>query len=128
MKYIFCIPLKKVNILYIFQIRIQCKKSLTLAPPSPPPPKNYFKFGFIVKKITNSIPLPPKIILVKKKSLTLATPPPPKGAPVSQWIKRWPTDLADRVRSSLEVKSSQPETEFHCTQPFIIIRTSSCYD
>ena len=30
------------------------------------------------------------------------------GAPVAQWIKRWPTDLADRVRSSLEVKSSQP--------------------
>ena len=31
-----------------------------------------------------------------------------KGAPVTQWAKRWPTDLADRVRSSLEVKSSQP--------------------
>ena len=30
------------------------------------------------------------------------------GAPVAQWVKRWPTDLADRVRSSLEVKSSQP--------------------
>ena len=30
------------------------------------------------------------------------------GAPVSQWAKRWPTDLADRVRSSLEVKSSHP--------------------
>ena len=29
-------------------------------------------------------------------------------APVAQWVKRWPTDLADRVRSSLEVKSSQP--------------------
>ena len=26
-------------------------------------------------------------------------------APVAQWVKRWPTDLADRVRSSLEVKS-----------------------
>ena len=24
------------------------------------------------------------------------------GAPVAQWVKRWPTDLADRVRSSLE--------------------------
>ena len=23
------------------------------------------------------------------------------GAPVAQWIKRWPTDLAGRVRSSL---------------------------
>ena len=23
--------------------------------------------------------------------------------PVAQWVKRWPTDLADRVRSSLEV-------------------------
>ena len=30
------------------------------------------------------------------------------GAPVAQWVKRWPTDLADRVRSSHEVKSSQP--------------------
>ena len=30
------------------------------------------------------------------------------GVPVAQWVKRWPTDLADRVRSSLEVKSSQP--------------------
>ena len=30
------------------------------------------------------------------------------GAPVAQWVKHWPTDLADRVRSSLEVKSSQP--------------------
>ena len=48
-----------------------------------------------------------------------------KGAPVAQWVKRWPTDIADRVRSSLEMKSSQPLTEFHCTQPFIIIQTSS---
>ena len=31
-----------------------------------------------------------------------------EGAPVAQWVKRWPNDLADRVRSSLEVKSSQP--------------------
>ena len=31
------------------------------------------------------------------------------GAPVAQWVKRWPADLADRVRSSLEVKSSQPK-------------------
>ena len=29
-------------------------------------------------------------------------------APVAQWVKRWPTDLADRVRFSLEMKSSQP--------------------
>ena len=28
------------------------------------------------------------------------------GAPVAQWVKRWPTDLADR--STLELKSSQP--------------------
>ena len=74
----FCIPLKKVNILYIYQIRIQCKKSLTLAPPPPPPPppppKNYFKFGFIVKNSLTpspSTPPPPpafpqEIILVKK--------------------------------------------------------------
>ena len=31
-----------------------------------------------------------------------------EGAPVAQWVKRWPTDLADRDRSSLEVKSSHP--------------------
>ena len=30
------------------------------------------------------------------------------GAPVAQWVKRWSTDLADRVRSPLEAKSSQP--------------------
>ena len=47
------------------------------------------------------------------------------GAPVAQLVKRLPTDLADQVRSLLEVKSSQPQTEFHCTQPFIIIQTSS---
>ena len=27
---------------------------------------------------------------------------------VAQWVKRWPTDLADRVRSPLDAKSSQP--------------------
>ena len=31
-----------------------------------------------------------------------------QGAPVAQWVKRWPTDLADRVRSPLEAKSSLP--------------------
>ena len=30
----------------------------------------------------------------------------PAGAPVAQWVKRWPTNLADRVRSSLGAKSS----------------------
>ena len=30
------------------------------------------------------------------------------GAPVAQWVKRWPTDLVDRVRSPLEAKSSEP--------------------
>ena len=30
------------------------------------------------------------------------------GALVAKWVKRWPTDLADRLRFSLEVKSSQP--------------------
>ena len=30
------------------------------------------------------------------------------GALVAQWVKRWPTDLADRVQSLLEVKSSHP--------------------
>ena len=32
----------------------------------------------------------------------------PLGAAVAQWVKRWPTDLADRVQSPLEAKSSQP--------------------
>ena len=31
-----------------------------------------------------------------------------QGAPVAQWVKRWPTDLADQVQSPLEVKSSEP--------------------
>ena len=35
------------------------------------------------------------------------------GAPVAQWVKRWPTDLADIVRSSLEVKSSQRSSTAH---------------
>ena len=30
------------------------------------------------------------------------------GAPEAQWVKRWPTDLAVRVRSLLKTKSSQP--------------------
>ena len=30
------------------------------------------------------------------------------GAPLAQWLKRRPADPADRVRSSLEVKFSQP--------------------
>ena len=30
------------------------------------------------------------------------------GAPVAKRVKHCPTDLVDRVRSSLEVKSSQP--------------------
>ena len=31
-----------------------------------------------------------------------------EGAPVAQWVKRWPIDQEDRVRSPLEAKSSQP--------------------
>ena len=30
------------------------------------------------------------------------------GDPDAQWVKLWPTDLADRVRSSLLASSSQP--------------------
>ena len=30
------------------------------------------------------------------------------GAAVAQFVKCWPTDLVDRVRSLLETKSSQP--------------------
>ena len=31
----------------------------------------------------------------------------PDGAPVAQWVKHWPTDIADQIRSLIEVKSSQ---------------------
>ena len=31
-----------------------------------------------------------------------------QGAPVAQWVKHWPTDPADQIRSSPEAKSSQP--------------------
>ena len=34
------------------------------------------------------------------------------GAPVAQWVKRWSTDLAGRVRSSLEAKSSHRKRSF----------------
>ena len=34
------------------------------------------------------------------------------GAPVAQWVKRWPIDLADRVRSSPEVKSFNRKRSF----------------
>ena len=30
------------------------------------------------------------------------------GALVAQWVKPWPTDLADRVQTPLKAKSSQP--------------------
>ena len=36
------------------------------------------------------------------------------GSPVAQWVKRWPTDLADRVRSLFHAKSSKAQTEHHC--------------
>ena len=38
---------------------------------------------------------------------------------MAQCVKRWSTDLADRVRFPLEAKYSQPYKEFHCPQPFI---------
>ena len=28
--------------------------------------------------------------------------------PEAHWVKRWPADLGDRVRSQLKAKSSQP--------------------
>ena len=31
-----------------------------------------------------------------------------RGAPVAQWVKHWPTVLANRVGSPLKAKSSQP--------------------
>ena len=48
-----------------------------------------------------------------------------QGGPVTQWVKHWPTDLADRVPSPLEAKSSQPQMELHYTQPFIFNLPSS---
>ena len=30
------------------------------------------------------------------------------GVPEAQWVKRWPTDLAEQVQFPLEAKSSQP--------------------
>ena len=51
----------------------------------------------------------------------------PLGAPVAQWVKRWPTDLA--------VPSSSPargrifnRKRGSITQSFIIVRPSPCYD
>ena len=35
------------------------------------------------------------------------------GAPVVQWVKRWPTDLADRLRPPFEAKFSQPGSIAH---------------
>ena len=56
------------------------------------------------------------------------------GAPVAQLVKRWPTDLADRVRSSLEVKSSQPtvngvplHTAFHYHLNIVLIWLKYCW-
>ena len=42
------------------------------------------------------------------RAMVLGKLPVPGRAPVAQWVKRWPTDLADRVRSPLVAKSSQP--------------------
>ena len=46
--------------------------------------------------------------LLRSRSKNCTNSPGHIGAPVAQWVKRWPTDLADRVRSPLEAKSSQP--------------------
>ena len=45
------------------------------------------------------------------------------GAPVAQWAKRWPTDLADRFRSPLEAKRSSI-----AHSSFISKLPSPCYD
>ena len=36
-----------------------------------------------------------------------------RGSPVAQWVKRWPTDLADRIRSSLEIFSTVNRAALH---------------
>ena len=46
--------------------------------------------------------------IFKNASFILVRVPECKEAPLSQGVKRWPTDLADQIRSSLDVKSSQP--------------------
>ena len=51
-----------------------------------------------------------------------------RGALVAQWVKLWPTDLAVLSSSPARGENFSPETEFHCTQPFIIIHPSSWYD
>ena len=53
------------------------------------------------------------------------------GAPVAQWVKRWPTDLADRVRSrSSRSRQNLPnrKPELRCTQSYIINFPSSWYE
>ena len=49
------------------------------------------------------------------------------GAPVAQWVKRWPTDLA--VPSSIPTRGKISSTvKGGCKQPFIINLSSSWYD
>ena len=57
-----------------------------------------------------------------KKNTTKTTTTVSKGAPIAQWVKRWPTDLAVRVRSLLEAKSSRPlHTALHYYPPIVLI-------
>ena len=51
---------------------------------------------------------PHKVMFSAKNNSTLITAVFYGGAPVAQWVKHWPTDLADRVWSQFEAKSSQP--------------------
>ena len=55
--------------------------------------------------VTNVTRFSDQPLMLEKYSFILLT---MLGATVAQWIKRWSTDLADRVRSPLEAKFSQP--------------------
>ena len=77
--------------IFLFQIWILCKKKINAQPPPPTPPTHYFRFGFLVKIITNSTPTPSpppkkkKLFQFSLKNFTyslplsqIPSPPPPK--------------------------------------------------
>ena len=51
-----------------------------------------------------SLPRNSKVMLIDRSDMTTAVY--RRGAPIAEWVKRWPTDLADQVRSPLKAKSS----------------------
>ena len=59
----------------------------------------------LLDSVTNVTKFSDQPLMLEKYSFIFLT---MLEAPVAQWVKRWPTDLADRVQSLLEAKSSQP--------------------